>query len=113
MLNLSETKDSTRSANLDLPVFELPRLPYLSVGELQHLMLPASRPVFLFGCDDGGGDAERGGRAAVAELEFATARCAGGDGGGVVVALSAAGGCVQRELGFARGVAGGVVGGAV
>lgn len=35
---------STRSANLDLPVFELPRLPYLSVGELQHLTLPESRP---------------------------------------------------------------------
>ncbi len=35
---------STRSANLDLPVFELPRLPYLSVGELQHLTLPAERP---------------------------------------------------------------------
>jgi len=35
---------STRSANLDLPVFELPRLPYLSVGELQHLALPANQP---------------------------------------------------------------------
>ena len=35
---------STRSANLDLPVFELPRLPYLSVGELQHLTLPMERP---------------------------------------------------------------------
>lgn len=37
-------RNSTRSANLDLPVFELPRLPYLSVGELQHLILPAERP---------------------------------------------------------------------
>ena len=56
MLNLSETKDSTRSANLDLPVFELPRLPYLSVGELQHLMLPASRP---FAAGNSWGDASK------------------------------------------------------
>jgi len=45
---------STRSANLDLPVFELPRLPYLSVGELQQLTLPAGRP---FGAGNAWGDA--------------------------------------------------------
>jgi hypothetical protein len=45
---------STRSANLDLPVFELPRLPYLSVGELQHLTLPAGRP---FAAGNSWGDA--------------------------------------------------------
>ncbi|MFH1498768.1 MAG: hypothetical protein ABII82_13185 [Verrucomicrobiota bacterium] len=35
---------STRSANLDVPLFELPRLPYLSIGELQHLLIPSERP---------------------------------------------------------------------
>lgn len=45
---------STRSANLDLPVFELPRLPYLSVGELQHLTLPEGRP---FAAGNSWGDA--------------------------------------------------------
>ncbi len=35
---------STRSANNDAPVFELPRLPLLSLGELQHLRFTAGRP---------------------------------------------------------------------
>ena len=38
---------STRSANNDAPVFELPRLPHLSLGELQHLRFPAGRPFAL------------------------------------------------------------------
>ncbi len=49
----SAARNSTRSANLDVPVFELPRFPYLSVGELQHLLLPASRP-FAVGNSWGG-----------------------------------------------------------
>jgi len=32
------------SANNDVPLFELPRLPLLSVGELQHLRIPGRRP---------------------------------------------------------------------
>src|SRR5690606_1942338 len=47
------TLRTTRSANLDLPVFELPRLPHLSVGELQHLLLPTERP-FAAGNSRGG-----------------------------------------------------------
>lgn len=38
---------STRSANNDAPVFELPRLPPLSLGELQHLRFTAGRPFAL------------------------------------------------------------------
>ncbi len=38
---------STRSANNDAPVFELPRLPQLSLGELQHLRFTAGRPFAL------------------------------------------------------------------
>jgi hypothetical protein len=38
---------STRSANNDAPVFELPRLPPLSLGELQHLRFTGGRPFAL------------------------------------------------------------------
>ena len=38
---------STRSANNDAPVFELPRLPLLSLGELQHLRFTSGRPFAL------------------------------------------------------------------
>jgi len=38
---------STRSANNDAPVFELPRLPHLSLGELQHLRFTTGRPFAL------------------------------------------------------------------
>jgi hypothetical protein len=35
--------------NEDIPVFELPRSPLLSVGQLQHLCLPAQRPFWIGG----------------------------------------------------------------
>jgi Tfp pilus assembly protein PilV len=38
---------SSASANHDAPVFELPRLPHLSLGELQHLNFPELRPFAL------------------------------------------------------------------
>jgi hypothetical protein len=38
------TAIATRSANRDTPVFELPRLPLLSLGELQHLQVEGYRP---------------------------------------------------------------------
>ncbi len=38
---------STRSANNDAPVFELPRLPLLSLGELKHLRFTGGRPFAL------------------------------------------------------------------
>ncbi|MFA6288378.1 MAG: hypothetical protein WC661_13425 [Opitutaceae bacterium] len=44
---------STRSANYDAPIFELPRLPCLSVGELQHLQIEGQRP-FAIGNSWGG-----------------------------------------------------------
>ncbi|MBI5691161.1 MAG: hypothetical protein HZC55_13830 [Verrucomicrobia bacterium] len=36
--------NSGRSYNRDVPVFELPRAPVLSLGSLQHLLLPGARP---------------------------------------------------------------------
>ena len=35
------------SFNEDVPLFELPRAPLLSVGQLQHLTLPAQRPFWI------------------------------------------------------------------
>ena len=44
-LLLERTMGSTgESYNEDVPVFELPRMPILSVGELQHLQLSGARP---------------------------------------------------------------------
>jgi hypothetical protein len=42
-----------RTADNDAPLFELPRLPVLSLGELQHLVLPEHRP-FAIGNSWGG-----------------------------------------------------------
>lgn len=45
--------NTTSSANHDAPLFELPRVPNLSLGELQHLRLPLLRP-FAVGNSWGG-----------------------------------------------------------
>lgn len=50
---MGTTTGTSRSATMDVPVFEMPRLPYLSVGELQQLMLP-DLPAFAAGNSWGG-----------------------------------------------------------
>ena len=47
------TSTAGRNYNEDAPVFELPRAPLLSIGSLQHLLLPGERP-FAVGNSWGG-----------------------------------------------------------
>jgi hypothetical protein len=49
---------STMSFNEDVPLFELPRLPLLSLGELQHLQVAGGRP-FTVGNSWGAGEPNR------------------------------------------------------
>ncbi len=50
---MGTTTATSRSSTIDIPLFELPRLPYLSVGELQQLVLPDTAP-FAVGNSWGG-----------------------------------------------------------